>query len=62
MIETAAQLMWVRDDCRWLPSGIRGVGFSRANCFGVTFDTYALEAQELLLKAMVEIIKNASRI
>ena len=62
MIETAAQLMWVRDDCRWLPSGIRGVGFSRANCFGVTFDTYALEAQELLLIAMIENIKNASRI
>ena len=54
LIETAAQLMWVRDDWRWLPSGIRGVGFSRANCFGVTFDTYALEAQEPLLIAMVE--------
>ena len=57
MIETAAQLIRVRDDCRWPPSGTRGVGFSRANRFGGTFDTYALEAQEPLLVAMVENIK-----
>ena len=57
MIETAAQLIQVRDDCRWPPTGTRGVGFSRANHFGETFDQYALEAQEPLLIAMIENVK-----
>jgi 2-dehydro-3-deoxyglucarate aldolase len=54
MIESAAQLIAVRDACRWPPAGTRGVGFSRANLFGKHFETYAEEAQAPLLVAMFE--------
>ena len=54
MIESAAQLVAVRDACRWPPAGKRGVGFSRANLFGKHFETYAEEAQAPLLVAMIE--------
>jgi 2-dehydro-3-deoxyglucarate aldolase len=54
MVETAAQLITVRDDCRWPPAGTRGVGFSRANLFGKHFETYRSEAQAPLLVAMIE--------
>jgi 2-dehydro-3-deoxyglucarate aldolase len=54
MIESAKQLIEVRDACRWPPSGNRGVGFSRANLFGKHFETYRQEAQEPLLIAMIE--------
>lgn len=54
MIETAEQLITVRDACRWPPAGKRGVGFSRANLFGKYFDAYIEEAQSPLLIAMIE--------
>ncbi len=54
MIETAQQLISVRDACRWPPAGTRGVGFSRANLYGKYFDTYREEAQAPLLVAMIE--------
>lgn len=54
MIESAEQLVAVRDSCRWPPAGVRGVGFSRANLFGKQFDTYRDEAQRPLLVAMIE--------
>ena len=54
MVETAAQLIAVRDACRWPPSGLRGVGFSRANLFGKHFENYREEAQAPLLVAMIE--------
>ena len=54
MIESGAQLTAVRDDCRWPPTGMRGVGFSRANLFGKHFDAYREEAQAPLLVAMIE--------
>lgn len=54
MVETAEQLIEVRNACRWPPSGTRGVGFSRANLFGKHFDTYQEEAQAPLLVAMIE--------
>ncbi len=57
MIETASELMAVRDACRWPPAGSRGVGFSRANLFGKRFDKYYTEAQAPLLIAMIENIK-----
>ena len=38
MIESAEQLIRVRDACRW-PRRKRGVGFSRANLFGKYFET-----------------------
>ena len=57
MIESAEQLAGVRDICRWPPSGIRGVGFSRANLFGKSFDSYREEAQSPLLIAMVEHVR-----
>ena len=53
-VETAEQLIAVRDACRWPPSGTRGVGFSRANLFGVHFESYRAEAQTPLLVAMIE--------
>ncbi len=57
MVETAEQLILVRDACRWPPAGTRGVGFSRANLFGKHFDAYHEEAQAPLLVAMIEHIR-----
>lgn len=54
MIESAEQLVAVRDACRWPPAGRRGVGFSRANLFGKYFQEYREEAQAPLLVAMIE--------
>ena len=54
MVESAEQLLKIRDACRWPPSGSRGVGFSRANLFGQNFDSYKNEAQSPLLIAMIE--------
>jgi 2-dehydro-3-deoxyglucarate aldolase len=54
MIESAEQLIRVRDACRWPPAGTRGVAFSRANLFGKNFDEYCEEAQAPLLIAMIE--------
>jgi 2-dehydro-3-deoxyglucarate aldolase len=54
MIESAEQLLKVRDACRWPPAGTRGVGFSRANLFGKYFEEYREEAQAPLLVAMIE--------
>ena len=54
MIESAEQLIALRDVCRWPPAGIRGVGFSRANLFGKNFQAYREEAQAPLLVAMIE--------
>ena len=57
MVESAAQLIQVRDACYWPPAGTRGVGFSRANLFGKHFDAYQQEAQAPLLVAMIEHIR-----
>ena len=54
MVESAEQLVRIRDACRWPPAGTRGVGFSRANLFGKHFDAYTTEAQAPLLVAMIE--------
>jgi len=54
MVESAEQLIAVRDACRWPPAGVRGVGFSRANLFGINFNDYSAEAQAPLLVAMIE--------
>lgn len=57
MVESAAQLLAVRDATRWPPAGTRGVGFSRANGFGKYFEDYREEAQAPLLVAMIENIR-----
>jgi len=57
MVESADQLIAVRDSCRWPPAGLRGVAFSRANMFGKRFDGYSVEAQQPLLVAMIEQIQ-----
>jgi len=57
MVESAEQLIAVRDACRWPPAGTRGVAFSRANLFGKYFDEYTVEAQQPLLVAMIEQIQ-----
>lgn len=62
MIENAAQLVAVRDACRWPPAGTRGVGFSRANLFGKNFEMYQDEAQAPLLVAMIENIGAVERL
>lgn len=54
MVESAEQLIAVRDACRWPPGGSRGVGFSRSNLFGKHFDAYRIEAQAPLMVAMIE--------
>jgi 2-dehydro-3-deoxyglucarate aldolase len=54
MVESATQLIAVREACQWPPSGKRGIGFSRANLFGKYFDNYLEEAQAPLLIAMIE--------
>jgi 2-dehydro-3-deoxyglucarate aldolase len=38
----------------WPPAGSRGVGFSRANLFGKSFDSYMEMAQNPLIVAMIE--------
>ena len=62
MVESAEQLQFIRDACRWPPSGNRGVGFSRANLFGNFFEDYIDEAQKPLLIAMIENIKSVSNL
>ena len=62
MVESADQLIIVRNACRWPPSGTRGVGFSRANLFGKHFEIYFEEAQAPLLVAMVENICAVDRL
>jgi 2-dehydro-3-deoxyglucarate aldolase len=57
MVESADELEFLRDSCRWPPAGRRGVGFSRANLFGSLFKEYSIEAQSPLLIAMIESIK-----
>lgn len=57
MVESAEQLIAVRDSCRWPPAGSRGVGFSRANLFGRRFEAYQAESQAPLLVAMVEHVR-----
>ena len=42
MVESAEQLIMVRDACCWPPTGNRGVGYSRANLFGKNFDEYTV--------------------
>mgnify|MGYP006416807959 FL=1 len=54
MVDNAEQLIKVRDESRWPPSGKRGVAFSRANLFGKYFHSYIKEAQQPLLIAMIE--------
>jgi 2-dehydro-3-deoxyglucarate aldolase len=54
MIEDHLQLEKVRKACCWPPTGNRGVGFSRANLFGKFFQSYALDAQNPLIIAMIE--------
>ncbi len=53
-IESADQLRALRGAVRWPPDGHRGVGFSRANHYGVGFDDYREEAQAPLFVAMIE--------
>jgi 2-dehydro-3-deoxyglucarate aldolase len=62
MIESADQLLHIQDNCKWPPSGKRGVGFCRANMFGKHFDSYKEEAQSPLLIPMIESIRAVENI
>ena len=57
MVESAKQLENVRSACSWPPTGIRGVGYSRANLFGKHFQSYSDEAQTPLVIAQIEHIR-----
>jgi 2-dehydro-3-deoxyglucarate aldolase len=62
MVSTAEQLEKVKSYCCWPPSGIRGVGFSRANLFGKYFDVYSKEAQQPIIVAQIEDIKSVDNL
>jgi 2-dehydro-3-deoxyglucarate aldolase len=62
MVESADQLEFLRNSSRWPPAGSRGVGFSRANLFGISFNEYSEEAQSPLLIAMIESIKSTNNL
>ena len=62
MVESADQLIAVRDACCWPPAGTRGVAFSRANLFGKNFEAYQIESQQPLLIAMIENIRALNNI
>jgi 2-dehydro-3-deoxyglucarate aldolase len=53
-IHSSNQLNSLIKSCQWPPSGIRGVGFSRANLFGKFFDDYKTQAQSPIVIAMIE--------
>ena len=57
MVESAEQLQFTRNACRWPPEGNRGVGYSRANLFGKHFTEYTIEAQSPLIVAQIEHIR-----
>lgn len=60
MIESAEQLQAIINHSTWPPSGIRGVGFSRANLYGKNFNAYCEEATQPFIVAQIEHI-NAVR-
>jgi len=54
MVESAGQIVLMREASSWPPSGTRGVAYSRANLYGKNFEEYKLIAQNPLIVAMVE--------
>ena len=62
MVESAEQLIMVRDACCYPPAGKRGVGYSRANLFGKNFDEYTKEAQQPILVAMIEHVNSVKEL
>ena len=62
MIESAKELIEVKQNSSWPPSGKRGVAFSRANLFGGFFEDYIKEAQSPLLVALIETHKGVENI
>lgn len=54
MVYSAEQLEEIISLCRWPPAGTRGVGFSRANLFGMNFEDYSVQAQNPIIVAMIE--------
>lgn len=53
-VESAEQMEQIYQRCCWPPAGQRGVGFSRANRFGLNFDQYLESSQAPLIIAMIE--------
>ena len=54
MVESAQQLQTMISHSKWPPSGIRGVGFSRANLYGKNFNNYREEASQPFIGAQIE--------
>lgn len=54
MIETADELKQAIEWTCWPPAGKRGVGYSRANLYGDSFNEYKEEAQEPIVVAQIE--------
>jgi 2-dehydro-3-deoxyglucarate aldolase len=57
MVESAQQLQTIINHSTWPPSGIRGIGFSRANLYGKNFNAYREEAIQPFIVAQIEHIK-----
>lgn len=53
-IESAAQLNECIRNCNWPPHGIRGVGYSRANLYGINFKKYKDKKVKPLVIAIIE--------
>lgn len=56
-VESGEQLSEIIQSSCWPPIGKRGVGYSRANCYGKYFDSYTLEARNPIVIAMIESIE-----
>ena len=54
MIKNKDQVKELVRACAWPPEGDRGVGYSRANLYGLKFDEYKEEAQSPLFIAQIE--------
>ena len=53
-IESPEQLENCIKNCNWPPQGTRGVGFSRANLFGINFNKYKNKKTKPLVVAIIE--------
>ncbi len=53
-VNNAEELKKIINYSKWPPAGKRGVGFSRANIYGLKFENYKLESKAPIIVAMIE--------
>lgn len=61
-ITNAEQLKKIIQYSTWPPTGIRGVGYSRANLFGKYFEEYKMESQCPIIIAMIENVEGVTHL